>query len=103
VNAYYLFRESSVFLQKLYNAVCQLRMVHTETLDFVQRNEYSGEEQFVFLLQWQGESIDNGAQDLEKFGNSVESLRLVDELEEDVVDRATDVRAEVQELAVYAV
>lgn len=54
----------------------------------------------MFLLQWQRKAVDDGAEDLEQFGNAVESFGLVYELEEDVVDRAANVRAEVQELPV---
>lgn len=82
----YLFCESSVLLQKLYNAVGQLWVVHAQTLHLVQWNEHPGEEQLVLFLQWQRESINNGAEDLKKFGDAVEALRLVNELEEDVVD-----------------
>jgi len=39
---------------------------------------------------------------LEKLGDTVEALCLVDELEEDVVDGSADVGAEVEEFAVYA-
>jgi len=91
VNAYHLLRQGSVFLQELDNAVCQLRMVHAKTFDLVQRNEYSGEKQFVLLLQWQCETIDNGSQNFEEFSDAVKPLRFVYELEEDVVDGAADV------------
>jgi hypothetical protein len=87
----YLFCESGVLLQKLHNAIRQLRMVHAQTLDLVQGDEHSGEEQLVLLFQWQREAVDDRAEYLEKLGNAVESLRLVDKLEEDVVDRAPDV------------
>ena len=66
-------------------------MIHAQTLDFVQGNEDPGEEKFVLLLQWQRETIDNGAENLEKFGDAVEPLRLINELEEDVVDGAADI------------
>lgn len=54
----------------------------------------------MLFLQRQGESIDNGSKNLQKLSNSIEALRFIDELEEDVVDGATDERAQVQELPV---
>jgi len=56
----------------------------------------------VLLLQWQSETVDDGPENLEKLGDTVEALCLVDELEEDVVDGSADVGAEVEEFAVYA-
>jgi hypothetical protein len=46
-----LLGQSSVFLQELNNTVCELWVVHAETLDFVQRNEDAGQEKLVFLLE----------------------------------------------------
>jgi hypothetical protein len=68
----------------------------------VQRDEHSCEEQLVLLLQRQRETIDDGAEDFKELGDAIESLSLVNELEEDVVDRTTNVRAEVEELSVDA-
>ena len=77
-------------------------MVHAEALHLVQRNEHSGEEQFVFLFQRQREPVDDGAENLEKFGNAIESLGLVNELEKDIVDGAANVRAKIEEFSVDA-
>jgi hypothetical protein len=66
-------------------------MVHAEALHFVQGNEHPCEEQFVLLFQRQRKAINNGAENLKELGNAIESLRLVDELEKDVVDGATNV------------
>ena len=44
----------------------------------------------MFLLEWQGKSVNNGSQYFKKLGNSVEALSLVDELEEDIVDGTSD-------------
>lgn len=57
----------------------------------------------MLFLQRQGEAVDDGAEDLEELGDSVESFGLVYELEEDVVNRSSDVRPEVQKLAVDSV
>ena len=40
----------------------------------------------MFFLEWQGKTVDDGAQDFKKFSNAIEALRLVGELKEDVVD-----------------
>ena len=76
-------------------------MVHAETLHLVHRQKHTREEEFVLFFQRQGESIDDRAKNLEQLSNSIEPLSLVTELEEDVVDGATNIRTEVQELAVY--
>lgn len=78
-------------------------MVHAKTLHFMQWNQHPCEEELVLLLQWQRKSVDDGTENLQKFSDAIESLSLVDKLEEDVVDRATDVRAKVEELSVDAV
>lgn len=56
----------------------------------------------MLLFQRQRETVDDGAKDFEELGDAIKSLGLVDELEEDIVDRATNVRAEVEELSVDA-
>jgi hypothetical protein len=66
----------------------------------VQGDKDPCEEELVLLFQRKRETIDDGAQNLEKFSNAVEPLSFVDELEKDVVDGATYVRAEVEELSV---
>ena len=43
----------------------------------------------MFLFKWQSEPVDDRPQDLEQLSNSIESLSLVNELEENVVDGAT--------------
>lgn len=53
--------------------------------------EHSGQEELVFLLQRQGEPVDNGAQNLEQFSDSVMAFCLVHELEEHVVDGSADI------------
>ena len=54
----------------------------------------------MLLLKRKGESIDDGAKNLEQLGDPVVPLCLVDELEEDVVDRSPNKGAEIQEFAV---
>jgi hypothetical protein len=77
-------------------------MVHAQTLDFVKRDEHPRKEQLVLFLQWQSKPVDYRTENLEKLGDTVEALRLVDELKEDVVDGSADVGAKVEEFAVYA-
>ena len=52
----------------------------------MQGNEASSQEKLVFLFEWQSKAIDNGAENLEKLGNPIESLGLVDELKEYIID-----------------
>lgn len=98
-----LLRQTRVLLEELNDAVRQLRVVQGESLDLVQRNEDAREERLVLLLERERETVDYGAEDLEQLGDPVVALRLVDELEEDVVDRPTDEGAEVEEFAVDSV
>lgn len=77
-------------------------MIHAQTLDLVQRNQDSSEEKLVLLLQGQSEPVDDRPKNFEELSNAIESLGLVNELEEDVVDGAANVRAEVEEFSVYA-
>jgi hypothetical protein len=57
----------------------------------------------VLLLQGQCEAIDDRSQDLEKLRNSIESFRLVNKLEKDIVDRASNIRAKIKEFTVDSV
>lgn len=56
----------------------------------------------MFLFQWQRKTVDDGTENFKKFSDAVKAFGLVDELEEDVVDRATNVRAEVEKFAINA-
>jgi hypothetical protein len=56
----------------------------------------------VLFLQRQRKSVDDGAEDFKKFGDTIESLSLVYELEKDIVDRPSNVRAQVEELSIDA-
>ena len=63
----------------------------------------SAQKLFVQTIgSWQVVQEDSPSQDLQKLRNSVVSLLLVNELEEDVVDWAADERTQVQELAINA-
>ena len=66
----------------------------------MQRNENSSEEQFVFFLQRQRETVDDRPKDLQKFRNAIESFGLVDELKENIVDRSSNERTQVEEFAI---
>ena len=57
----------------------------------------------MFFFEWQSKPVDDGAQYLKKLRDSVEAFGLINELEEDIVDRATYVRTEIKEFAVYTV
>lgn len=66
-------------------------MIHAETLDLVERNQHSCQEKLVLLLKRQGETVDDRAQDFQQLCNTIKPLGFVGELEEDVVDRPSDV------------
>lgn len=54
----------------------------------------------MFFLQWKSKAVDDRSQDFQQFSDSIESLSLIRELEEDVVDRSANVGSQVQELSV---
>jgi hypothetical protein len=95
-----LLGESGVLLEELDDAVGELRVIEGEGLGLVERNEGSGEEGLVLLLEWEGESVNDGPEDLEQLSDSVVTLGLIDELEEHVVDGASDEGSEVEEASV---
>jgi hypothetical protein len=99
----YLLGKSRILFQELNNTIRQLRMIQNQTLGLVQRHQNPRQENLVFLLERQRESIDDTAQDLEEFGNPIKVFCFVDELEKDVVDGATDKGAEAEEFTVYSV
>lgn len=78
-------------------------MIHAQTLNFVHRNEDSSQEEFMFLLQRKSKAIDDWSQDFQKLSNAIESFCFVDELEEDIIDRTTNVGSQVQEFSVDSV
>lgn len=57
----------------------------------------------MLVLEWQGKSIDDGAQNFQQLGNAVEALGFISELEEDIIDRPSNIRPEIQEFAIDAV
>lgn len=95
-----LLGEHGILLEELDDTVGELGVVKSERLGLVERDEDPGKECLVLLLERERETIDDGSEDLEQFCNAVVALRLVDELEEDVVDRPADEGPEVEELAV---
>ena len=98
-----LLRQTGVLLQELDDAVGQLRVVNRQGLNLVQRHQNLQQEDLVLFFEWQGESVDDGAKDLQQFRHPVVSLRLVDEAVEDVVDLLPDVSSQSEELAVNPV
>ncbi len=66
----------------------------------MQGYENSRKEQLMLFLQGQGETIDDWSKNLEKLCNSVEPLRFVDKLKEDVVYGASNIGTEIQEFTI---
>ena len=95
-----LLRKRRILLEELNDTVGELRMVEGEGFGFVQGDEDSGEEGFVFFFEREGESVDDGSEDFEELGDSVVTFGFVDELEEDVVDGTTDEGSKVEEATV---
>jgi hypothetical protein len=98
-----LFRQRCVLFQELDDTVSQLRMVQRQRLGLVERDEHSGQERLVLLLERERESVDDRTEYFQELGDSVVSFGFVDELEEYVIDRTTDERSEVEEFAVDSV
>ena len=57
----------------------------------------------MFFLQRQRKSVDDRAQNFQKFSNTIESFGLVDELEENVIYRPSDIRPEIQKFPIDTV
>ena len=57
----------------------------------------------MFLFQWKSKAINNWAKNLQQLGDTVESLSLIDELEEYIVDRSSDKWSQVEEFTIYTV
>lgn len=66
-------------------------MIHAQALDLVHWQQDPSQEQLVLLLKGQRKSVDDGTQNLQQFGDTIVSLRLIHELEEDIVDRSSNV------------
>lgn len=81
-----LFSQGSILFKELHDAVCQLRVVQAEALWLVHGNEDASQEQLVFFLERQRKSVDDGAEYFQQLGNAIETLCLVYELEENIVD-----------------
>jgi hypothetical protein len=92
--------ETWVLFQKLNYAVRQLGVVDRQGLHFMQRKQHLEQKHFVLLFQRQSETVDDAAEDLEKFGNAVVVFRLIYELVENVVDLLANVGAETKKFAV---
>lgn len=81
-----LFRKSCILFQELDDTISQLRMIHTQALNLMQRYQYPCEKQLVFLFQRKGKPVDDRPEDLQKFRNTVESFRFVNELKKYIID-----------------
>ena len=77
-------------------------MIHAQAFDFVQRNQYTGQEKLMLFLQRQCESIYDGTKNLQQLSNTVESLGFINKLKENVIDRATDIGTKVEKFAIYS-
>lgn len=78
-------------------------MIQGEALDFVQRNEDARKEGLVFFLEGKSKTVDDGTEDFEKLGNAIMSFRLVNEVEENIINGTTNESAEVEEFSIDAV
>lgn len=67
----------------------------------MQRDEDAHKECLVLLLEWQRESVNDGAQNLEKLCDPVMPLCFIDEMEEHVVDASPDGGSQIEEFPVY--
>ena len=67
----------------------------------MQGNEQPHEERLVLLFERQGESVNDGSQNLQELSDPIVSFRLVNEIEEHVVDASPDGSSQVEELPVY--
>lgn len=56
----------------------------------------------MFFLQRQSEAVDDRAEDFEQFSDTIMSFCVVNEVEEDVIHRATYECSKIEEFAIYA-
>ena len=96
-------RQRRIFFEELHNAIGKLRVVQRQALYFMQRDQNPRQKGLVLLLEWKREAIDDRSQDLQQFRDPVVSLRFVDKVEEDIINRPPDKCAEVEEFAVDTV
>jgi len=61
----YIFRQCGVLLQELHDTIGQLWVIHAQALDLVHGKQDPGQEELVFLLEGQGEAVDDGAQNFQ--------------------------------------
>lgn len=54
----------------------------------------------MFLFQRKSEAINYRPKNFQQLSNPVKSLRFINELEKDIVDRPSDVGSKIQELAI---
>ena len=78
-------------------------MIHAETLHLVKRKKHASEKELMLFLQRQSKAVDDRAKNFEQLCNAIEPLCFIDELEEDVIYRTTDVGAQIKEFAIDAV
>jgi len=69
----------------------------------VQRYEDPSQEQLVLFFQRHGKTVNDTAEDLEKFSDTIELLEFVDKAQERVVDLLADEGAQSEELSVDTV
>lgn len=77
-------------------------MIHAETLGLVQGQQHPCQEDLVLFLQWESESVDDGAKNLKQLGNAIEAFGFIGELEKDVVDGSSNEGAQVEEFSINA-
>jgi hypothetical protein len=78
-------------------------MIEGQRLDFVEWNQDPSQKDLVFFFERQGKPVDDTAENLQEFGDPIVSFGFVDELEEDVVDGASDEGTEIEEFAIDTV
>lgn len=98
-----LLRQRRILFEELHDAVGELRVVQRKALHFMQRDQNPRQEGLMLLLKRERESVDDRSQDLEQLRDPIMPLGFVDEVEEDVINRPPDERAEVEEFAVDTV
>mmetsp|Transcript_8007 Transcript_8007/g.24065 ORF Transcript_8007/g.24065 Transcript_8007/m.24065 type:complete len:237 (-) Transcript_8007:424-1134(-) len=97
-------RKFGVLLQVLSDTVRKLLVVllNCATRWLVKRDECSGKELFVLILERECEAIDNTSQNLKELSNTVVSFGLIDESIENIADGLSDKRTMRHKFAVNA-
>mmetsp|Transcript_50543 Transcript_50543/g.110589 ORF Transcript_50543/g.110589 Transcript_50543/m.110589 type:complete len:292 (+) Transcript_50543:505-1380(+) len=96
-------RQPRVFLRILRHAIRQLLVEAVQSSHLVQRNQGLLQHDLVLLLHRERKPVDDAAQNLKQFGNSIVGVALVNDLEEEILDGLANEGPQGHEFAIDSV